>query len=212
MANESNGSMWVSGTYLHWMNASNTQFRFLGTAGSSPAGALPGSIWIAGNTIHYIDSTGVDRTVSGPFVASRSGVGALAGSMWIENNYAPSSTKGQLHFIGAAQDENWAHLDTAFSSSHTDAPFSNSHADNNTYYNGHTDYYSNSFNSNHTDRVDYSSNDFADAYYGHGDNHSDDYISGHTDTYSDPYYNSHSDTAFSSSHTDVAHVDNPTTV
>ena len=192
MANESNGSMWVSGTYLHWMNASNTQFRFLGTAGSSPAGALPGSIWIAGNTIHYIDSTGVDRTVSGPFVASRSGVGALAGSMWIENNYAPSSTKGQLHFIGAAQDENWAHLDTPASSSHTDVPASY----------GHSDYYSDApYQDWHADAGDYQ--------YGpefHEDGHDDGYSAAQA------HYDSHSDVPHSDSHTDIAHVDNPTAV
>lgn len=198
MANESNGSMWVSGTYLHWMNASNTQFRFLGSAGSSPAGALPGSIWITGNTIHYIDSTGVDRTVSGPFVANRTGVGAKAGSLWVENNYAPSSTKGQLHYIGAAQDENWAHLDTAFSNSHTDSPFSSAHT-NVGFYNSYTN-------------IPY------DDYHGDGEDAGGfyrDYYSDvpHTDSFGNtPFSSAHTNVPFVNSHTDTPHSDNPTTV
>jgi hypothetical protein len=147
MANESNGSMWITGTYLHWRNGSNTQFRFLGTTVATPAGAVVGSMWTEGNTVHYIDSTGIERYVDGPYIAAPAG--ALAGSMWFDTGYAPSTSNGQLHFIGAAQHEHWAHNDTAFSNAHTDTPFSNAHTDT-AFSSAHTD---TAFSNSHTDVV-----------------------------------------------------------
>ena len=129
MANESNGSMWITGTYLHWRNGSNTQFRFLGTTVATPVGAVVGSMWIEANNVHYIDSTGVERRANGSFIATQAPAGALAGSMWLDTGYAPSTSNGQLHFIGAAQHEHWAHIDIPFSNAHTDIAASTSHTD-----------------------------------------------------------------------------------
>ena len=113
-----NGSMWVEGTYLHWRNASNTEYRFDGTVIATPSGATVGSLWIEANNVHYIDASGVERQVGGPYVSSQAG---LAGSMWMDS---AEPANEQLHWLGEAQHEHYAHSDTSFVNTHT-----NTHSD-----------------------------------------------------------------------------------
>ena len=193
MANESNGSMWITGTYLHWRNGSNTQFRFLGTSIATPVGAVVGSLWTEANNVHYIDSVGAERQVAGSFIATQAPAGALAGSMWLDTGYAPSTSKGQLHFVGPAQHEHWAHIDIPFSNAHTDIPFSNAHTDI-PFSNSHTD---NPFSNSHTDIAGY-----YDDYHGDGPDAGGFDRQFYADAYN-PYQNSHSDSPFSNAHTDI---------
>ena len=197
MANESNGSMWITGTYLHWRNGSNTQFRFLGTSIATPVGAVVGSMWTEANNVHYIDSVGVERQVAGSFIATQAPAGALAGSMWLDTGYAPSTSKGQLHFIGAAQHEHWAHTDTAFSNAHTDTAFGNSHSNSHTNADPGSAHYD--FHSDHWDADDPGL-------------HADAHENSHYNVHSNAHSNAHTDTAFNNAHTDVAHIDQPTAV
>ena len=156
---------------------------------ATPAGAVVGSMWTEGNTVHYIDSTGIERYVDGPYIASQAPAGALAGSMWFDTGYAPSTSKGQLHFIGAAQHEHWAHNDTAFNNAHTDTAFGNSHTDADA-GSSHYDY--------HADHWDVDDPGL------HADAHENSHYNVHS--------NAHTDTAFNNAHTDVAHIDQPTAV
>ena len=215
-----NGSMWVQAQYLYWRDNANTRWRFLGTTVATPAGAVKGSIWLEANTVHYIDETGgVERYVDGPAIAASSPAGK-AGSMWIDTGYAPSSAKGQLHFLGDTGHEFWSHNDVTASASHTDTPYSNGHTDTTPYSNSHTDanphtnsHYDSPHGDNHSNTFEPLGHyDFGD-YYAHGNNHTDEapHSNVHTDQ-SDPYANSHTDVPYSNSHTDVPHVDRPETV
>ena len=168
--------MWITGTYLHWRNGSNTQFRFLGTSIATPVGAVVGSLWTEANNVHYIDSVGAERQVAGSFIATQAPAGALAGSMWFDTAYAPSTSAGQLHFIGAAQHEHWAHTDTAFNNAHTDTAFSNAHTNiafNNAHTNAHTDIAFNNAHTNaHTNIAFSNSHSNAHTSIGFGNSHS----------------------------------------
>ena len=157
-------------------------------------------------------------------VANRAGVGALAGSMWIDNVYAPSLANGQLHFIGAAQDEIWAHNDTTFVNSHTDTPHTDAHTDI-AHSDAHTDI---AHTDAHTDIA------HSDAHYdiafssSHSNAHYDiAFASSHTNvarsvSHSDIAQSvshtdiarsvSHSDISFVNTHTDIAHIDKPEVV
>src|SRR5688572_18832389 len=116
------GSCWVEGQYLHWINASGTEYRFLGTVVTTPT-AMDGSVWIEGNTIHYIDETGgVERYVDGPTVATQIG---LQGSVWVDDGW---SAQLQLHWLNeTTRDEYYAHQDTAHTDTHSNVAHSNSH-------------------------------------------------------------------------------------
>jgi hypothetical protein len=115
------GSLWVDGTQLHYVDKSGNEWYFVGTAGSTPAGAIVGSIWVdsASSTIHYIDSVGVDRAVAVEAGANRAGAGALPGSIWVDTVAAVNKS---LHAINNIQIEQTAHTDihNDIAASHTD--------------------------------------------------------------------------------------------
>ena len=178
---------WVEGSYLHHI-ASNqtTEYRYLGTHISTPAGALSGSVWIEGENFHYIDESGLERRCSSTS-SGHSDAAAVPGSCWVETYVHWIRELGSLERPGHADiahsdgtDHDDTHSDVAHSDSHSDVGHSDSHSDV-----AHSD--------SHDDT-------HGDTYIDHTDGFP---IDDHTDTHSD----THTDTAHSDTHTDVGHSD-----
>lgn len=179
---------WVEGDYIHHI-ASNqtTEYRYLGTYVSTPAGATPGSVWIEGSNLHYIDADGDERRCV-PTSSGHTDAAAIAGSTWVETYVHWIQETSGLERPGHAD---VAHSDgTAHDDTHSDVAHTDSHSDV-----GHSDSHS-----------DVAHDDF------HGDAH-EDHTDGfpvfeHTDTHSDtPHSDTHSDVSHSDGHSDVAHTD-----
>ncbi len=63
------GSLWVEGNYLHFIDSSEDEWRFLGELVGTPSGARAGSIWLeASGYWHYIDSNGEERRMPGIYI------------------------------------------------------------------------------------------------------------------------------------------------
>ncbi len=192
--------MWVEGDYLHHIAVDyTTEWRYLGTVVTTPAGAVAGSFWIESTVAHYIDASGVERTVN----TTLSGHGdAAASGLWVET---------YVHWIQeAGTTERVGHSDVTHSdgSTHTDH---NDHDDTGTHYDStthgdtssHDDYWSPS----HEDHYDLAVHvDIPGTHYdtNYHTDHSDHSDSGpHTD------HNDHNDTT---THSDVAADSRPVVV
>jgi len=186
--------LWVEGDYIHHI-ASNqtTEYRYLGTYVSTPAGAIPGSAWIEGSNLHYIDASGLERRCV-PTSSGHADAAAVAGSAWVETYvHWIQETSGLerpghadvAHSDGTAHDD--THSDVAHTDSHSDVGHSDSHADlahEDVHYDDHGDDSPPEHPEWHTDTH---TDEHADA---HTDTHSD--IS-HSDSHSDAHTDSHSD-------------------
>lgn len=173
---------WVEGDYIHHI-ASNqtTEYRYLGTYVSTPAGATPGSVWIEGSNLHYIDADGDERRCV-PTSSGHTDAAAVAGSTWVETYvHWIQETSGLerpghadvAHSDGTAHDD--THSDVAHTDSHSDVGHSDSHGDL-----AHEDVH----------------------YDSHGDDSPPEHPEWHEDTHTDEHADAHTDT-----HTDVAHSD-----
>ncbi len=100
------GSIWVEGDYLHHVDDSQDEWRYLGNL-ISAAGAQPGFVFIAGNGLRYTDADGdIRECVSSLSIHNDS---AATPSLWSET---------YLHWIREAEDlEYQGHSDII----HTDA-------------------------------------------------------------------------------------------
>lgn len=197
--------VWVEGDYLHHIKSDQaTEYRYLGTFVSTPAGAVPGSLWVEGDLLHYIDEDGDERTCQSLNAAgAHTDAGAIAGSLWNET---------YLHWIReAGQVEKPGHADVAHfdavphgDAAHADTPHNDvahqdvGHSDVAHQDVAHTDvaHTDGGTHVDHTDGVHVDSNPHSDV--AHQDVAHSDVI--HSDV-------SHQDVAFVDSHTDVAHND-----
>jgi hypothetical protein len=56
------GEAWISGSYIHFIDGSGTEWRYEGVdEGTPPSGESPGEIWLSNNTVHYVDESGTHR-------------------------------------------------------------------------------------------------------------------------------------------------------
>lgn len=182
------GSLWVEGDYLHYVDEGGDEWRFEGTLVASGSPGTPGSFWIEGNDPHYVDEDGDERRMPGSTSGMHSDAAAAGGSMWLEGD--------NIHWIresGTA--ENLGHSDSHGDSSHTDSHSDTSHSD------SHSD---GAHNDSHSDGAHVDSH--VDIHLDHfdGPGHND----AHNDTHSDTAHSdSHADTSHADSHNDNAHVD-----
>lgn len=88
-----NGSIWVEGTDLHWLDSAGTERINTGADNGASAG-VQGSAWIEATDLHYIDANGDDRSLTG---SDQGAVAGVEGSIWIEGN--------NLHYIDDFGDE-----------------------------------------------------------------------------------------------------------
>lgn len=191
------GSMWVEGTYLHYVDSTNSEWRIQGTYLSSPSTPKNGSVWVDSATgyVHYIDASGDERYCYRSSSGLHGDAGATPGSMWAE------SADDYLHFIAwSGTTEYKIHNDVAHGdgTSHTDSHNNTAHTDSHgdiAHVDIHTDWYSDGGygDAHHTDHAD-----------SHGDSYSD---TAHTNTYSDVAHANHTNSY--SDYTDTAHVDLP---
>lgn len=214
--------LWVEGDYLHHIKSNQaTEYRYLGSVVSTPAGALPGSFWIEGNDAHYIDASGVERKCTFVYTNSadqhidttHTDAGAIGGSVWIET---------YLHWIresGSA--EKPGHLDVAHQDgtphydSHGDVTHLDAHADV-----GHGDISHGDISHGDVVHEDIAHGDHNDG--PHYDEAHQDLVHGdraHTDSHTDsPYSDDHDDRDHTNTHSDhldhadVVHNDQPTVV
>ena len=123
MVSKREGSIWVEGDYLHFVDDSSDEWRFLGDYVATPSGARTGSIWIETDYWHYIDSSGEERRMPGIYIQDHTSpaTGARFGSVWLENTY---HADGVLHNDTPHQDVTaYNHTDATYGSpSHTDNP------------------------------------------------------------------------------------------
>jgi len=175
---------WVEGNYLHHI-ASNqtTEWRYLGTYVSTPAGAVAGSVWIEGDDLHYIDASGLERRCS-PTSSGHTDAAAIGGSTWVETYVHWIRESGSSEKPGHADvahadgtDHYDTHSDVAHGDGHSDVGHADSHADT-----AHED--------THSDA--------------HGDDSPPEHPEEHTDT---PHTDEHADTSHADTHTDVDHAD-----
>jgi len=192
------GSLWIEGDYLHYIDATNSEWRYLGTYVSTPGGAVVGSLWCdtAGTTtaIRYIDADGDERYVLSSSSAHSDGA-AVGGSLWAE------TVDDYLHYITSAGTQEYiAHADT-----HSDGSAHSDRSHTNTYTDSHGDVthvdWDNPHSDSHTDHTDsFHENSHSDYPASHGD-------TPHTNTYTDDHGNvSHND---HTDYSDVAHDDRP---
>lgn len=192
------GCIWVEGDYLHYIDATNSEWRWLGTYVSTPGGgAVAGSVWIDSSTnvasIRYIDADGDERYIPRNSSAVSSS-GATAGSVWVEGDYlyVVRADTGAYHY---AQHWDIAHSDgTAHTDDHSNVAFVDSHGDV-TFVDSHMDWhgdggYSDTYHTDHSDA--------------HGDSYSD---TPHTNTYSDTAHQNFTDSH--SDYSDTPHEDLP---
>jgi len=207
---------WIEGQYLHHI-ASNqtTEYRFLGTYVSTPAGAVAGSVWAEGNDFHYIDASGDERLChsSDSTAASHTDASAIGGSLWVETYTHWVRESGTLERRGhndVAHADGTVHDDHTDSVSHGDAHGDVAHTD--TAGIPHTDAAHNDItHQDHNDGPGHADLAHGDAAHGdtasvpHGDvSHSD---VPHTDTpHSDAPHGDHSD------HGDTVAISQPTVV
>jgi len=182
-----NGSIWIEGTAVKYLNDVGATKTYVGTFVSTPAGAVIGSIWVDGNNIHYIDASGDERLMVGSASAMHSDAAAVGGSTWMETLLQWVRSTGSQQYNGhndshsdAAHGDvahgDVAHVDTAHNDiAHVDVAHGDSHTD-----------------------------------IAHGDTHVDHTDVGHADSHGDVAHSdiAHVDTAHSdTAHTDVAHGD-----
>lgn len=103
------GSLWVSGSYLHYVGSTGIEYRGLGGSLGLVSGAVKGSLWVDGDYLHYIDESGYNRRL--PRVLG-SVVTGLPGSIWIEGNYP--------QFLGSTSRNNQVHANYSDSNAHYD--------------------------------------------------------------------------------------------
>jgi len=122
------GSLWVEFNYIHFIDSSEDEWRFLGDLVGTPSGARVGSIWLEGDYWHYIDSNGEERRMPGIFIYNHSAgfgdpgyTGARQGSIWLEST---QHTDGTVHNDTPHGDLPLGnHSDASYGSpSHTDSP------------------------------------------------------------------------------------------
>jgi hypothetical protein len=204
------GSFWVEGSDLHYVDQSNNEWLHAGVSVGTPAGAVNGSVWIEDNDIHYITDSGTERRVPGNTTSMHSDAAALGGSVWMEAHLHWIRESGTQEYDGSHSDSHSdvGHGDVAHSDSHTDNAHNDSHSDT-AHADSHTDTaHSDSHADSHGDdalpHIDtHGDNHFDTA---HADSHTD---TGHTDSHTDnahgdSHSDSHTDTAHSDSHNDIA--------
>jgi hypothetical protein len=177
--------VWIEGDYLHHIAANQTsEWRYLGTFVSTPAGAVAGSCWVEGAELHYIDADGDERRCpSAGAAGAHTDTGAIGGSFWTETYNHWIQQSGSIEKPGHAD---VAHSDgTSHSDTHSDVAHHDSHADT-------------GFSDSHSDVEHFDTTT-------HGDSHNDRDEDRHGDSHSD--FGSHADTPHSDTHSDVAHGD-----
>jgi hypothetical protein len=179
--------IWVEGDYLHHIADDRaTEWRYLGTYVSTPAGAVPGSLWVEqpsgeASALHYIDADGDERFCRST-AAGHSDAVALAGSLWIETYTHWIRDTGVVERVGHAD---VVHGDAVTHNDHSDHSDSGPHSDST----AHDD------STNHLDHSDAEGFPFHIDTTFH-DDHADHSDSGpHTDSTSHTDANPHDDVA-----------------
>lgn len=161
------GSLWVEGNYLHHIDASRIEWRYLGTVISSP-GALSGFVMIASAGLRYTDASGVIRECVSSS-AQHTDAAALGGSLWVQSSYVNwVAEAGSVSYQGhqdvshadhsdhadhtdhtdtGSSHQDTAHDDSSFHVDHQDGPIPFGHAD-------HTDHTDSAPHADHTDHTD----------------------------------------------------------
>ncbi len=192
------GCIWIEGDYLHYIDATNSEWRYLGTYVSTPGGAVVGSVWCdtAGTTtaIRYIDADGDERYLLSSS-SPHSDSAAVPGSFWAETvddflHYITSAGTIEYTLHANTHTDGTAHNDTSHTNTYTDSHGNIAHVDWSTpYYNWYENYTDGFHDNEHTD-IDAT----------HGD-------TSHTNTYTDDHGNvAHSN---HTDYSDVAHDDRP---
>ena len=186
------GSIWIDGEYLHFLDASNNDYQYLGNYYTSAPAAIAGSIWIDVNGyLNYLSVTHVWRQL--PFSVDASGVGNAnsVGSIWIESSRIKGITASNVK------------ANYILTSAHSDHTDNISHSD-------HSDYSDSPHDDEaHTDHTDSGVNHHTDSAYSDGSWHADIPAGGgfpHTD------HNDHADAQhadYTDHYNDVAYVDYP---
>ncbi len=115
------GSVWVEGDYLHHVDASRQEWRYLGTVIDAGAGADPGFLWVASLRLRYTDASGVVRECPSSS-AQHSDAVALGGSLWVQTNYLWWVRETGAQVYQGHQDINHSdHVDHVDHSDHVDA-------------------------------------------------------------------------------------------
>lgn len=181
------GCVWIEGNALHWIDGTNSEWKFIGTQVGAKSGAITGSVWIDtdDDQIHYIDEYSVERYLDSKYEGgwgahSDTGLhsdGAAKVSVWID-------TDDLIHYIRntTAGNEDYVHADADHADYYTDVHTDISHADK---YGDAEDYGDDHTAINHQDL--------------HTDKHQDRDIEG---TYADDYADSHTDAAHVDQHND----------
>src|SRR5262245_25856378 len=86
------GSLWVEGTFLHFIDQYSREWRYPGNYNGSPSGARPGSIWTYQGYLFFIGQDGLKYYVNafGDQISPKS---SRPGSLWVETQ------DNQLHYI-----------------------------------------------------------------------------------------------------------------
>lgn len=184
---------WVETDYLHHIAQDGaTEWRYLGTVVSTPAGAVAGSAWVEGAELHYVDASGVERAcIFAGSTAVHTDGAALGGGVWVETYLHWIQESGIVEVPGHADvthSDHSDHADTPHTDAHSDTHGDTAHADV-----AHVD--------SHADHTD----------VGHSDGHAD----SHTDTaHSDSHSDTHSDVSHADGtpHSDIAADSRPVVV
>lgn len=190
------GSVWVEGDYLHHVDATRQEWRYLGTVIDGAAGAQPGFLFVVGNGLRYTDSSGKIRECVSS-VAHHTDTPALGGSLWVDTYTYWARESGGQTYQGHSD---VAHSDHSDHSDHTDHSDHSDHGDV-THVDGPT-------HSDHSDHVDHGDGP------GHADNLSHGDIAhgdtAHTDT--DSHNDSSPPHGDGTEHGDVTADSRPVTV
>jgi hypothetical protein len=207
--------VWVEGDYLHHIASDQTtEWRYLGSYVSTPAGAVEGSVWIEGEYLHYIDADGDERRCLSVGMPGHADAAAVAGSWWVEvyqhwihgagTNEVPGHADVSHSDVATVHTD--THSDVAHQDSHGDVGFSDSHGD------SHNDVAHQDFaHDDHFDLAEIPKHvDIAHGDLAHNDTHSDSHSDvAHDDDHSDSHTDTHTDHG---DHGDVSHSDQPTVV
>jgi hypothetical protein len=172
------GSFWVEGNYLHHVDASRLEWRYLGTV-ISVAGAQTGFVYGVANALRYTDASGTIRECVSS-AAHHTDAVAVGGSAWVEGSYVhwvrESGGQSYQGHQDISHSDHTDHTDHADHSDvtvpHVDTPYS--HTDATTHVdhavNGHVDHTDHSDttvpHADHVDHTDHTDNVSSTA---HGD-------------------------------------------
>ena len=169
--NKSTGSLWTEGDYLHFVDDTQNEWRYLGTLVGATAQAK-GSLWVEGTAVHYISENGDERYTPGVTTSMHSDAAAKTGSTWIETYQHWIREAGTLEYNGltphsdGTSHDDVAHSDVAHGDTvhadhgdtvHADVPAPPIHVDHSDYVHQdipHADHTDNVPHSDHTDHAD----------------------------------------------------------